>query len=352
MLSVLVLFFNQSDSTELSYIQRSMLPFHIKRLIIGLSFFLIFSVIDYRRYVDTSFLFYIVGCVMLIAVFGYESLQGVSRWIRIPIVHLTYQPSEMMKWVLIITLAAVIHRFHGQLSRSMTVMLLVLIIIPVLMIMKQPDLGSAIIVAAIGLGILIPFLEISKRLVGVFFAIVTLFGVMIAVPSDYTHAIKEKIIGSMFHDYQRQRFRLDTYHHKMAFEAMQNGGVWGINGVDSYAHSGRLPEPYTDSIIASYIECFGLVGLFVLFGLYTSLFAVIRHTARQTKDLFGLNICHGVGIYLMVHCVVNISMMIGFFPITGVPLPLMSFGGSATISAFTCFGMLHSVYLKNRLKQH
>ena len=104
---------------------------------------------------------------MLIAVFGYESLQGVSRWIRIPIVHLTYQPSEMMKWVLIITLAAVIHRFHGQLSRFVMVMLLVLIVIPVLMIMKQPDLGSAIIVAAIGLGMLMPYFEINKRHLGV-----------------------------------------------------------------------------------------------------------------------------------------------------------------------------------------
>jgi rod shape determining protein RodA len=148
-------------------------------------------------------------------------------------------------------------------------------------------------------------------------------------------------------EYQFERLNPNTYHQKSAMTAIAVGGLTGVGFRNSeYAKGGSLPAPYTDSVFPAFGEEFGFFGLLGLLLLFYSLIYCSFQVTAVAKDPFGRLLAAGIAVFLAVHVLVNIGMMCGLLPITGVPLVLMSYGGSSIVSTMIALGILQSIYTR------
>jgi rod shape determining protein RodA len=288
---------------------------------------------------------YVVGIVLLIAVDAVGMIvNGAQRWLNLGFTRI--QPSEMMKIALPLMLAWYFDRYEAILRMRNFVVGAILVLVPVLLIAKQPDLGTALLVAAAGFYVLF--------LAGLSWKILVGLGV--------AGAASLPLLWSVLHDYQRQRILtlLDPtqdplgagYHTIQSTIALGSGGFFGkgwLNGTQ--AHLDFLPERTTDFIFAVYSEEFGLVGNIVLMILFLLVIGRGLVIAANAPTLFTRLLAGAITLTFFTYAFVNMGMVSGILPVVGVPLPLISYGGTSLVTILFGIGLLMSIHTHRRLVQ-
>ena len=288
---------------------------------------------------------YLVGISLLIAVdlFGIIS-KGAQRWLDIGITRI--QPSEMLKIATPLMLAWFFNQREGMLRWTDFLVATVLLALPVLLIAKQPDLGTSILVLAAGAYVIF-FAGLSwKVIVGLVAAGVA------ALP----------LLWSVLHDYQRQRVMtlIDPtsdplgkgFHIIQSTIAVGSGGVYGKGWMQgTQTHLEFIPERTTDFILAVYAEEFGLLGVGVLMLLYLAIISRGLVIAGSGATVFGRLMAGSITMSFFTYCFVNMGMVIGVLPVVGVPLPWMSYGGTAMVTLGLGAGILMSIHRHRTLVQ-
>ncbi len=312
----------------------------------GLSF-LFFAGFDYNKIREWTWFLYALMLVSLIGLYFVDSIQRVNRWYKIPFLHVNFQPSELAKLVVVIALSWYLERKKGQASSLRTALMSGLIVgVPFVLILKQPDLGSALVLFPITL-VLFYFGDIHEGVVR-FMALLGLAG-LVLVSAIFLEILPYEAIKPyatlVLKEYQFERFNPNTPHQVAAATSIAIGGLTGTGFRKStYASEGWLPFPYTDSVFPAFGEEFGLIGLVILIALFYSLLYFSFQTVAVAKDPFGRLLAAGITVYLAMHILVNIGMMCGILPITGVPLVLVTYGGSSIIATMSALGILQSIY--------
>ena len=286
---------------------------------------------------------YIVGVLMLIgvALFGVV-VNGSRRWLNFGVAR--FQPSELMKIAVPLMLAWYFQKFEGRIGWKGFALAAVLIVIPVYLIKRQPDLGTSLLIAASGFYVL--------YLAGLSWKIMVGLAALGAGAGP--------LVWQQLHDYQRERILtfLDPtrdplgagYHSAQASIALGSGGVVGkgwLNGTQT--HLDFLPERHTDFIFAVFGEEFGLVGNAVLLILYLLVISRGLMIAANASTLFARLIAGAITLMFFTYAFVNMGMVSGVLPVVGVPLPLVSYGGTAMVSLFIGLGVLMSVQAHRKL---
>ena len=314
---------------------------HAIRFGFGLVIMLCIAMVDIRLIAKLAWVGYAlgVGLLVLVALHG-EVGKGAQRWIDLGFVQL--QPSELMKILLVVALAAWFHRASWERIGNPLFLIppLVAVLIPAALIFKQPNLGNALITLMVGGAV---FFAAGVRLWK--FAI-ALGGVALAAPIVYEN----------LRDYQRARIMtfLDPesdplgagYNIIQSKIALGSGGFWGKGFLQgTQGHLNFLPEKQTDFIFTMLAEEFGLVGGLTVLGLLALVIAFGFLVALRSRHQFGRLLAVGLATNYFMYVFVNIAMVTGSIPVGGVPLPLISHGGSAMLTTMVGFGLLMSVHV-------
>jgi rod shape determining protein RodA len=212
--------------------------------------------------------------------------------------------------------------------------------------LKQPDLGTALVLFPITL-VLFYFGDIRPVVVKLMAWMGSCILLLVALIflGVLPHEDVRPYVTHFLKDYQFDRLDPNTHHQKAAVTAIALGGLTGKGWRKSdYTGGGWLPAPYTDSVFPAFGEEFGFLGLLLLLALFYALVYFSFQVAVATSDPFGRLLAAGITIYLAKHMLVNIGMMSGLLPITGVPLVLVSYGGSSILPTMTALGILQSIY--------
>lgn len=316
---------------------------------VGIVAYLFFAGLDYHKLRDWAWILYIVMIVLLLGLFLTEPIQHVHRWYRIPFLGGTLQPSEYAKLALVLTLSWFLERKGRGVSRWDTFFQASSIIfIPFLLILKQPDLGSALVLFPMALGMFY-FGGIRKTVVKVMSGIGVSALVLISLifTGILSHDELRPAATQVLKEYQYERFNPKTYHHNAAQTAIALGAYTG-SGWKKSTFTGRqfLPAAHTDSVFPAFTEEFGFFGAIFMLLLFFALIYCSFQVTAVARDHFGRVLSAGISVYLAIHVVINIGMMCGFLPITGVPLVLVTYGGSSVTLTMSALGMLQSVYTR------
>ncbi|MEO6983722.1 MAG: rod shape-determining protein RodA [Paralcaligenes sp.] len=294
--------------------------------------------------------FYILGIVLLLGVeFAGETSKGATRWLNLGFGRM--QPSEMMKIAVPLMLAWYFHRHKGKLRILDFLVALVLLAIPFGLIAKQPDLGTALLVFAAGFCVIYLGGLSFKLLVPLMLVGVIAFGALIHYEPQMC---QPNVNWVMLHPYQKHRVctLLDPtsdplgkgFHTIQSMIAVGSGGVYGkgyMQGTQS--HLDFIPERTTDFIFAVYAEEFGLYGGIMLLVLYGLLITRGLSIAARARSQFGRLMAGSMSMMFFVYVFVNIGMVTGILPVVGVPLPFMSYGGTALMTLGIASGILMSI---------
>jgi rod shape determining protein RodA len=288
---------------------------------------------------------YMLGVALLVAVaLGGDVVHGARRWLHVGVTR--FQPSEMMKLALPLMLAWHFHKNEATLRMRDFAMAALMLAIPVLLIARQPDLGTAVLVAAAGFYAIF-FAGIGWKVI----AALGVLGLASLVP-----------LWGILHDYQRRRILtlIDPtqdplgagYHTIQSTIAVGSGGLAGkgwLHGTQT--HLEFIPERHTDFIFAVFSEEFGLIGNVVLITLYTLLVARGLMIAANAATFFARLLAATVTLMFFTYVFVNMGMVSGILPVVGVPLPFISYGGTSLLTLFVGIGVLMSVHSHRRLVQ-
>jgi rod shape determining protein RodA len=310
--------------------------------IIGFSVMIFLTFWDYRNLKGLAIYLYLIGLALLVAVlfFGKSAL-GATRWIDLRFFQL--QPSELMKAFLIILIARYLSDKIGQVRFRDIIVVGVLTLIPAFLIMRQPDLGT-VTVLVVGAISLIFASKLSRK------QIFALIGIaLISIP----------ILWFSLKDYQKQRvftFLNPTsdqygsgYNVFQSTITIGNGGFLGRGlGHGAQSQLNFLPVAHTDFIFAGLAEASGFVGSMILIIIFIVLIIKIIGVAKISKDNFGMMLAVGFAAILFFQMAVNIAMNLGLAPVTGIPLPFVSHGGTSLVLSFAMIGILQSIYLRHK----
>ncbi len=303
--------------------------------------------LDYRKLKKYTWVLYVGMIFVLIGLFFTPTIQNVHRWYKIPGFNFAFQPSEYAKLIVVMSLSLFLENKADEISRKRaTFKAILIVLIPFILILKQPDLGTALILFPIAL-VMFYFGGISKKIIytmsagavcGVVFISMMFLGF---IPHEEFRPYATTVIK----EYQYERLNPNTYHQKASQTAIALGGLTG-SGWHKSEFTGRqwLPAAHTDSVFAAYSEEFGLVGVFFLLLFFFGLIYFSFQVTALAKDQFGRLLSAGITTYLAMHMIVNMGMMCGFLPITGVPLMLITYGGSSVLSTMAALGILQSIY--------
>jgi rod shape determining protein RodA len=314
---------------------------HVLRFAVGLGLLLTLALIDIRLLARLAWPFYVVSLALLVLVLRYGHVgKGAQRWLEFG--GLQLQPSELMKIALVMVLASWFHRASWErIGNPLFLIVPVLAVLaPVGLILKEPNLGTAAITALLGAAVLFA--------AGVrwwnFLLVVSPFPLV--APIAYAH----------LHDYQKAR--IETFLHPeqdplgagyniiQSKIALGSGGMWGqgyLHGTQ--AHLDFLPEKQTDFIFTSIGEEFGLIGGLVVLALLCLIVLGGMLIALRCRHQYGRLLALGIATNFFLYVFVNIAMVMGVIPVGGVPLPLLSHGGSAMFTVMVGFGLLMSVHV-------
>jgi rod shape determining protein RodA len=312
------------------------------RFAAGLGLMLLIALIDVRVWLRHAYLIYATALLLLIAVevMGVAGM-GARRWINLGLFQL--QPSEVMKIALVLALARFYHGLHPEeIGRIRWLVVPAgLILVPVALVMRQPDLGTAILLVLTATAIML--------LAGVrLWKFAAAFGAsLLAIPLAWRF---------MLHSYQKDRVLTYLnperdplgagYHIMQSKIALGSGGLFGkgfMQGTQS--HLAFLPERQTDFIFTMLAEEFGLVGCLGLLSLYVLVIAYGYAIALRSRNQFGRLLATGVITSFFIYVFINMAMVMDLIPVVGVPLPLVSYGGTSMISLLIGFGLILSVYV-------
>ena len=300
--------------------------------------FLFVFILPIRRMSWLIPLVYWINILLLLAVefFGHARL-GAQRWIELPFVNATIQPSEFVKPALILMLAYLIHRnpppIHGYRIKDF-LKISFFILLPFILIAKEPDLGTALVLLLIGYGVLF-FIGVYWKIWATIIAAVLLFS-----PLAYKF---------MLHDYQKVRIKdfvseKPSYHVQQSIIAIGSGGLTGKNKEEATQTQMRfLPIATSDFIFAFLVERTGFLGSLGIILIYVMLILHLLSLSIFNKDYYIKVVTIGIAFMIFIYMGVNISMTIGFAPVVGVPLPMFSYGGSSFINFIILFAIMQNL---------
>jgi len=315
------------------------------RFLFALAVMFVIAQVEPRNLRRWSPLFYIGGTILLLCVllFGVGA-KGAQRWIQIPVVGVRFQPSEIMKLAMPMMVAWFLSSQTLPPKWKHLFVSAVIITVPVLLIARQPDLGTSLLVAAAAIFVVL-LAGLSWKLIGSFIAL----GIA-ALPA----------LWYVMHDYQRQRVLTflnpesdplgSGWNIIQSKTAIGSGGIYGkgwLEGTQSQLEF--LPERHTDFIIAVLAEEFGFVGVCVVLTLYMAVIGRGLFIALNAQDTYGRLVAGSITLTFFVYVFVNIGMVSGLLPVVGVPLPLVSFGGTSSVTLLAGFGILMSIHTHRSL---
>ena len=317
---------------------------HFTKLIVFTSMMLIISFINIKYWFSIGYLSYLVVIVLLVwtYLFGIQS-SGSQRWIDLYFINL--QPSELMKIFIILCLAKYFHRMKLENVNSIYTILtsLIIILLPMGLVIVQPDLGTSLLIAISGIAVLW-FAGINHK-----YFIYTMIGFLISLP----------FIISFLKPYQKLRVLTFLnpdrdplgagYQIIQSKIAVGSGGIFGkgfLKGTQSYLEF--LPEKHTDFIFTLFSEEFGFVGSAFLLIIYAVIIYRILSIGAISRSYFAKLFCYSFGGAIFVYIAINMSMVLGLLPIVGSPLPIMSYGGSSMLATMIGFGIVMSAKVHNQ----
>lgn len=335
----LVTLYSASDA-EMTMVYRQGMHFTI-----GLVLMLLFSQVEGKTLRQFAVWLYVIGIVLLILVLAVgEIKKGAQRWLYVGI---DIQPAEMMKLAVPMMVAYYFSEKPLPPRFVDIIVALILVAVPMILIIKQPDLGTSLLIALSGLFV-IYLAGMSWWLIGG-----SLAAIAIAAPLMFNYGM---------HDYQRQRILtlfdpesdlLGTgYHIYQSKIAIGSGGVYGkgwLHGDQS--HLDFLPERHTDFIFAVFGEEFGFLGNLLLLGLYIFIIWRGLYVASKGADTFSRLLAGSLSLTFFIYLVVNTGMVSGVLPVVGVPLPLVSYGGTSVVTLMTAFGIIMGMKKRKRIYQ-
>ncbi len=312
-------------------------------IIIGFILYFIVGFIDYKTWRTVAFPMYLITIILLVIVsfFG-KKVYGATRWIDLGFFQI--QPSELLKIFLIILVARFLETRVNRIKIHHLIIIAILAIPPILLVLKQPDLGTTTVILFSLAGILITTRLNWRYIVSI------LLIVVVSLPLVWSFGLK---------DFQKQRlvtFLNPTsdpygsgYNIIQSMIAVGSGGLTGQGlGQGSQSQMNYLPVSHADFIFAGYTEATGFAGAIFLLFLYAILIARIFMLSNFIDDSFAQLIVAGFGAMLLWEVFINIGMNIGIAPVTGIPLPFMSYGGSAVVAKFIMLGILQNIYFKSK----
>jgi rod shape determining protein RodA len=306
----------------------------------GVAGMLIVSLLNYQVLLERVHWMYIaaVASLMSVLIFGQKYL-GARRWVKLPGGN-HFQPSEWVKLILILAVAKYFADLQQrELSWSDFIKAGAIVGVPMLMVLAQPDLGTALTYLPIAImGLFLGGLRWKQSL------IVIMLGGLLA-PLAWHHLKpyqKERLVSFMAPDADA---RGSGYQVKQSLIAVGSGGIFGSSN-GSQTHLSFLPVPQTDFIFAAYSEEHGFVGAIGVLLLYFIVLMRLTQNAQTAPDRAGTFVVMGVVAVLTFHILVNVGMVLGFMPVTGIPLPLMSYGGSSVLFMFLALGMVMNVRMR------
>ncbi len=332
---------------DTSSFMTSMVRSQIKWFFIGWGLFFLFSGFDYNKLREYAWVIYAISIIALIGLFFTDPIQRVQRWYRLPFIQFNIQPSELAKLAMIIAMSWFLEkRANSSRSFATTCGALLIAGLPFLLILKQPDLGTALVLYPMAL-VMCYFGDIHPSVMRLFLFIgaVAFALVFIIFSGMVSHENARPYAYTFLKEYQYERLNPNTHHQKAAITSIAVGGIHGVGWKNSeYARGGSLPAPYTDSVFSAFGEEFGFIGLILLLVLFYALIYCSFQVTVVAKDPFGRLLASGIAVFLAMHVLINIGMMCGWLPITGVPLVLVSYGGSHVVSTMIAIGILQSIY--------
>jgi rod shape determining protein RodA len=322
-------------------------------LIVGGLLMLALSRLDYGRVRQLKNGIYVLLLLSILAVLGLgHAARGSQRAINLPF--FSFQASELGKVLLIVALAAlVVDRARRLRERDTTVRVMLAALVPAMFVIAQPDLGSGMVYMIIALTLLLVAGTPWRQLVSLLaLAVVSLTLVLAVAPLAGVHVLKPyqvaRLTAFLHPSANPQKEGYQQEESKIAIGSGQKTGR-GTNATQ--IPNGFVPESHTDFIFAAVGERYGFVGAALVLSLYALLIWRALRVLLMAKDLFGSLVAGGVAAMLMFQVFVNVGMTIGIMPITGVTLPLMSYGGSSVISTLLAVGLLQSIYVQARASQ-
>jgi rod shape determining protein RodA len=316
-------------------------------LALGAGVAVIVAAVDYRHYERHGFVAYGAGVLTLVLLFLLgRNVRGSVRWLSIGAFSL--QPSELMKIFLIIALAKYLHNDPKTTGRTLRDLIGpgLILGLPMLLILKQPDLGTALICAAIFGSIMLLTNLKAQSLV----TLLVSFGACAPLTwqfllEDYQ---KERVYSFMASFTNPERDMLGSgWHAYQSKVAIGSGGIWGKGFLQGTQNQyGFLPDQHSDFPFAVFAEEHGLLGVIVLLGAYFFLIMWGLKVASQAKDRFGAVLAVGVSAMFFFHTVINVGMVLGLLPVVGVTLPLFSYGGSSVLTFMIGIGLLMNVSMR------
>jgi rod shape determining protein RodA len=310
-------------------------------IVAGVGAMFLVSLVNYHVLLEKIHWIYIVALASLISVllFGQKYL-GARRWIKLPgSVH--FQPSEWVKLILILAVAKYFADLHQrELAWSDFLKAGAIVGFPMLMVLAQPDLGTALTYMPIAvMGLFLGGLRGKQAMVVLVIAGLLLPVAWIKVLKPYQ---KDRLTSFVNPEADSQG---SGYQENQSKIAVGSGGIWGSRQ-GSQTHLAFLPVPQTDFIFAAFAEEHGFVGALGVLLLYFIVLMRLTQNAQTAPDRAGTFLVMGVVAVLSFHILVNIGMVVGFMPVTGIPLPLMSYGGSSVLFMFLALGMVMNVRMR------
>jgi rod shape determining protein RodA len=329
----------QAQGTDPAYFLKRQAMF----VVVGIVAMVVTAAVDYRRLRDFALFFYAGALLVLLAVFsplGHKS-KGAQAWFQLGAYQV--EPSEFAKLALIVALATFCAHFRGRLGALQLVSVLALAAVPFALIYKQPDLGTALVLGAILIAMLLVGGAKGRHLV-----VLGVLGVVGVVAVLQLGVLKQ---------YQKQRLtafldsasntQASAYNLDQSKIAISSGGVAGkglFKGTQT--NLSYVPEQHTDFIFTAVGEQLGLVGSALLLSLFVLMVWRTWRAAVVARDLCGTLICVGVLAMLVFQIFENVGMTMGIMPIAGIPLPFMSYGGSAVVASFAAVGLVLNVHMR------
>ena len=324
----------------------SLIAAHILKCGLGLMFFLTISRVNivYVKQLALKFYALTVVLLVLVALIG-DVHMGARRWLNLGF--MSFQPSEFSKFAVIVAVAYVVSQI-GLIKNMRSVGLILAIIgVPCLLILREPDLGTCVLVATSGIAVMF-FAGLPFGYIGA-----SIGGLALSSPLVWEFVLMP---------YQRQRIltvmnpMLDPkgagYHILQSQAAIGSGGFSGVGWLNgTQVHLGFVPEQHTDFIFSVIGEEFGFVGWMIVATLFSFLICRMFTIMYKIDDIFAKCVIGGITTILFVYVFVNVGMVVGMLPVVGIPLPFLSCGGTATVSMCACLGIV-SAYSSQILKKH
>jgi rod shape determining protein RodA len=322
-------------------------------LIVGSLLMLALSRLDYARLRPLKNVIYGVLIFTILAVLGLgHTARGSQRAINLPF--FSFQASELGKVLLTLALASlVVDRARRLRDRDTTALVMLAALVPAMFVIAQPDLGSGLVYVVIALTLLFVAGTSWKQLTALLaLGLLSLTFVLVAAPAAGVHVLKpyqvQRLTAFLHPTTNAQK---EGYQQEESKIAIGSGQKFGRGPNATQTKLNYVPEDHTDFVFAAVGEQYGFVGATLVLALYGLMIWRALRILAMSKDLFGSLVAAGIAAMLMFQVFVNVGMTVGIMPITGVTLPLMSYGGSSVITTLLAMGLLQSIYIQARASQ-